>query len=83
MVAAKANQNPPIAMHVRLCPGIAGRLARSQITDGAKNDTRKRIAEYEFQNTGDEQQQAAEEDDRSTVLDVQIFINYAGEILLT
>jgi hypothetical protein len=62
IVAAKANQNPPIYTYERSNRNFQNIV---KLTDGTEHNTGKSIAEYEFKNTGDKQQQAAEENDRS------------------
>lgn len=50
-----------------------------KLTDGTENDAGKSIAEYEFKNTGDKQQQAAEENDWSAIF----LLNRAPVIMLS
>jgi hypothetical protein len=68
IVAAKANQNPPVTKYERHDQGPKRSNATTQLTDSTKNNARKRVAEYELQDAGDEQQQAAKEDDGSANL---------------
>jgi hypothetical protein len=66
IVAAKANQNPPVQIPASAMNALSQLLFHRQHTDGAKNNTGEGISKDELEDTRDEQEETAEEDDGTT-----------------